>query len=161
MSHWYSLHIYCSEPSETTFTSKSSNCEPRDGNCGPHAGLEETRNGKDWTLITYCARILVCGFARGKLQSNSGWIYVFHRLYIKKQNCKQAVFPFFFFFLLKKDNDGGQEQDIFKNKWQHPPQILTPHSQKNQNKNSTQIPTQLQAEVGRKQFLTLKLVVQD
>lgn len=45
-------------------------------------------------------------------------------VYIKKAASMQFSL---LFFLTKKDNDGSQGQDIFKNKWQHQPQILTSH----------------------------------
>lgn len=140
MSHRYSLHMYCSEPSETTFTSKSSNYKPRDGNCRPHAGLEETRNTKDWTLTAYCARILVCGFERQaaiQLWVDLGVSLI--RKIKKKPKLQAGSSPPF--FLLKKDNDGSQEKDIFKNKWQQAAQILTSHVKaKRIKRNSMQMP---------------------
>lgn len=87
--------MFCSQPSETTFTSKSSKYKPRDGNCRPHAGLEETENTKDWTLTTYCARLLVC--EAGYNRSLGGFMCFGDY----KNKASRHFPPNFFFSLLK------------------------------------------------------------
>lgn len=76
---------------------KTSHYMWRDGNCRPHAGLEETRKTKDWTLTPYyCARTLVCGF--GFQAAIEFWVDLCVSVITKIRKKMQAgSFPLFIF----------------------------------------------------------------